>query len=187
VLRNVGLKLEDVRQEILNLVGAGPMPIGLTDRVRRVIAMASQEAQRSNREYVGTENLLLGLAEEGNGVAAVALRNLGVDIQKVRPEVEKLIKSGPDTVTPGTLPPTSPAREAVRRAMEEARSQNHACADTGHLLLALLQESEGTAVQALLSLGLTADGIRQEVLKLHTEGIRDEPPEIYAGRHDWNK
>jgi ATP-dependent Clp protease ATP-binding subunit ClpC len=146
-----------------------------TDRARKVMALANQEAQRFNHEYIGTEHILLGLVKEGSGVGATVLKNLDVDIKKLRLEVEKLVKSGPDMVTMGKLPHTPRAKKVIEFAIEEARSLNHNYVGTEHLLLGLLRESEGIAAQVLMNLGLRLEDVRQEVLNLLGAGV--EPPE----------
>jgi len=146
-----------------------------TDRARKVMALANQEAQRFNHEYIGTEHILLGLVKEGSGVGATVLKNLDVDIKKLRLEVEKLVKSGPDMVTMGKLPHTPRAKKVIEFAIEEARSLNHNYVGTEHLLLGLLRESEGIAAQVMMNLGLRLEDVRQEVLNLLGAGV--EPPE----------
>ena len=142
-----------------------------TDRARKVMALANQEAQRFNHEYIGTEHILLGLVKEGSGVGATVLKNLDVDIKKLRLEVEKLVKSGPDMVTMGKLPHTPRAKKVIEYAIEEARSLNHNYVGTEHLLLGLLRESEGIAAQVLMNLGLRLEDVRQEVLNLLGAGV----------------
>ena len=93
-----------------------------TDRARKVMQLANREAQRFNHEYIGTEHILLGLVKEGSGVAVAVLQNLGVDPRKIRLEIEKLIQSGPEIVTMGTLPQTPRAKKVIEYAMEEARN-----------------------------------------------------------------
>jgi len=146
-----------------------------TDRARKVMALANQEAQRFNHEYIGTEHILLGLLKEGSGVGATVLKNLDVDIKKVRLEVEKLVKSGPDMVTMGKLPQTPRAKKVIEYAIEEARSLNHNYVGTEHILLGLLRESEGIAAQVLMNCGLKLDDVRQEVLNLLGAGVDDGP------------
>ena len=142
-----------------------------TDRARKVMALANQEAQRFNHEYIGTEHVLLGLVKEGSGVGATVLKNLDVDIKKLRLEVEKLVKSGPDMVTMGKLPQTPRAKKVIEYAIEEARSLNHNYVGTEHILLGLLRESEGIAAQVLMNLGLKLEDVRQEVLNLLGAGV----------------
>jgi ATP-dependent Clp protease ATP-binding subunit ClpC len=147
-----------------------------TDRARKVMALANQEAQRFNHEYIGTEHILLGLVKEGSGVGANVLKNLDVDIKKLRLEVEKLVKSGPDMVTMGKLPHTPRAKKVIEFAIEEARSLNHNYVGTEHLLLGLLRETEGVAAQVLMNLGLKLEDVRQEVLNLLGAGIENGIP-----------
>jgi len=144
-----------------------------TDRARKVMALANQEAQRFNHEYIGTEHILLGLVKEGSGVGANVLKNLDVDIKKLRLEIEKLVKSGPDMVTMGKLPQTPRAKKVIEFAIEEARSLNHNYVGTEHILLGLLRETEGIAAQVLMNLGLKLEDVRQEVLNLLGAGVED--------------
>jgi len=150
-----------------------------TDRARKVMALANQEAQRFNHEYIGTEHILLGLVKEGSGVGANVLKNLEVDLRKVRLEVEKLVKSGPDMVTMGKLPQTPRAKKVIEYAIEEARNLNHNYVGTEHLLLGLLREHEGVAAQVLMNLGLKLEEVREEVLNLLGAGV--EPEEATGG------
>jgi len=142
-----------------------------TDRARKVMALANQEAQRFNHEYIGTEHILLGLVKEGSGVGANVLKNLDVDIKKLRLEIEKLVKSGPDMVTMGKLPQTPKAKKVIEYAIEEARALNHNYVGTEHILLGLLRETEGIAAQVLMNLGLKLEDVRQEVLNLLGAGV----------------
>ncbi len=146
----------------------------LTDRARKVMALANQEAQRFNHEYIGTEHILLGLVKEGSGVGANVLKNLDIDLRKVRLEVEKLVKSGPDMVTMGKLPQTPRAKKVIEYAIEEARSLNHNYVGTEHLLLGLLREQDGVAAQVLMNLGLKLEEVREEVLNLLGAGVETE-------------
>jgi ATP-dependent Clp protease ATP-binding subunit ClpC len=146
----------------------------LTDRARKVMALANQEAQRFNHEYIGTEHILLGLVKEGSGVGANVLKNLGIDLRKVRLEVEKLVKSGPEMVTMGKLPQTPRAKKVIEYAIEEARNLNHNYVGTEHLLLGLLREQDGVAAQVLLNLGLKLEEVREEVLNLLGAGGEQE-------------
>jgi len=135
------------------------------------MALANQEAQRFNHEYIGTEHVLLGLVKEGSGVGATVLKNLDVDIKKLRIEVEKQVKSGPDMVTMGKLPQTPRAKKVIEYAIEEARALNHNYVGTEHILLGLLRETEGIAAQILMNVGLKLEDIRQEVLNLLGAGV----------------
>jgi len=142
------------------------------------MALANQEAQRFNHEYIGTEHILLGLVKEGSGVGANVLKNLDVDIKKLRLEVEKLVKSGPDMVSMGKLPHTPRAKKVIEFAIEEARSLNHNYIGTEHLLLGLLRETEGVAAQVLMNLGLKLEDVRQEVLNLLGAGVENSMPSL---------
>src|SRR5438132_1176745 len=152
-------------------VGVDRMYERFTDRARKVMQLANQEAQRFNHEYVGTEHVLLGLVKEGSGVAANVLKNLDVDLRKIRVEVEKIVQSGPDMVTMGKLPQTPRAKKVIEYAIEEARNLNHNYVGTEHLLLGLLREQEGVAAQVLMNLGLKLEDVREEVLNLLGHGI----------------
>jgi ATP-dependent Clp protease ATP-binding subunit ClpC len=145
-----------------------------TDRARKVMALANQEAQRFNHEYIGTEHILLGLVKEGSGVGANVLKNLDVDLRKVRLEVEKLVKAGPEMVTMGKLPQTPRAKKVIEYAIEEARNLNHNYVGTEHLLLGLLREHDGVAAQVLMNLGLKLEEVREEVLNLLGAGGEGE-------------
>ncbi len=142
-----------------------------TDRARKVMQLANQEAQRFNHEYIGTEHILLGLVKEGSGVAANVLKNLNVNLRSIRLEVEKLVQSGPEMVTMGKLPQTPRAKKVIEYAMEEARNLNHNYVGTEHILLGLLREHEGVAAQVLMNLGLKLEDVREEVLNLLGHGL----------------
>ena len=148
-----------------------------TDRARKVMQLANQEAQRFNHEYIGTEHILLGLVKEGSGVAANVLKNLEVDLRKIRLEVEKLVQSGPEMVTMGKLPQTPRAKKVIEYSMEEARNLNHNYVGTEHILLGLLREQEGVAAQVLMNLGLKLEEVREEVLNLLGHGAEGEGSE----------
>lgn len=153
-----------------------------TDRARKVMQLANQEAQRFNHEYIGTEHVLLGLIKEGSGVAANVLKNLDVDLRKIRLEVEKLVQSGPDMVTMGKLPQTPRAKKVIEYSMEEARNLNHNYVGTEHILLGLLREQEGVAAQVLMNLGLKLEEVREEVLNLLGHGIEGGEASERGGR-----
>ena len=145
-----------------------------TDRARKVIALANQEAQRFHHEYMGTQHILLGLVKEGNGVGATVLKNLDVDLKKLRIEAEKSIEPGPDMITMGKLPQTPRAKNVIEYAIEEARALNHKYVGTEHILLGLLRETEGMAAQILMNMGLKLKDVRQEVLQLLGAGIEKD-------------
>ncbi len=153
-----------------------------TDRARKVMQLANQEAQRFNHEYIGTEHILLGLVKEGSGVAANVLKNLDVDLRKIRLEVEKLVQSGPEMVTMGKLPQTPRAKKVIEYSMEEARNLNHNYVGTEHILLGLLREQEGVAAQVLMNLGLKLDDVREEVLNLLGHGLEGAETGDRGGR-----
>jgi len=153
-----------------------------TDRARKVMQLANQEAQRFNHEYIGTEHILLGLVKEGSGVAANVLKNLEVDLRKIRLEVEKLVQSGPEMVTVGKLPQTPRAKKVIEYSMEEARNLNHSYVGTEHILLGLLREQEGVAAQVLMNLGLKLDDVREEVLNLLGHGLEGAEVSERGGR-----
>jgi ATP-dependent Clp protease ATP-binding subunit ClpC len=153
-----------------------------TDRARKVMQLANQEAQRFNHEYIGTEHILLGLVKEGSGVAANVLKNLDVDLRKIRLEVEKLVQSGPDMVTMGKLPQTPRAKKVIEYSMDEARNLNHNYVGTEHILLGLLREQEGVAAQVLMNLGLKLDDVREEVLQLLGHGLEGAEGTERGGR-----
>jgi len=139
-----------------------------TDRARKVMAIANQEVQRFNHEYIGTEHIFLGLIKGGSGTGATALKNLGVDIEKMLLEMEQFLKlkGRPNTVTMDKLPATPHAKKVIEYAIEEARSLNHDYIGTEHILLGLLRESEGVAAQVLVNLGLSIERVRIEILML---------------------
>ncbi|MBL7152873.1 MAG: hypothetical protein ISS79_04100 [Phycisphaerae bacterium] len=142
-----------------------------TDHARKVMAIANQEAQRFNHEYIGTEHILLGLVKEGCGVGATVLRNLDVDMKKMRIEVERLAKSGTDMVRLGELPQTPRAKKVIEYAMEEARALNHNYVGTEDILVGLIREDEGIAATVLMHLGVTLDDVREEVVKVLGGGV----------------
>src|SRR5262245_10552962 len=137
-----------------------------TDRARKVMQLANQEAMRFNHEYIGTEHVLLGLVKEGAGVAANVLMNLDIDLRRVRLEVERIVQAGPDISFKGKLPQTPRSKRVIEFSIEEARNLNHNYVGTEHLLLGLIREEEGVAAQVLLNLGLKLERVRDEVLKL---------------------
>jgi ATP-dependent Clp protease ATP-binding subunit ClpC len=137
-----------------------------TDRARKVMGLARQEAQRFNHDYIGTEHILLGLVQEGSGVAASVLKNLDIDLKKIRQEVEKLVSTGTTMVTVGQLPFTPRAKKVLELSLEEASNLGHTYIGTEHLLLGLIRESEGIAAQVLRNLKVKVEDVREEVLEL---------------------
>ncbi|UCD55860.1 MAG: ATP-dependent Clp protease ATP-binding subunit [Candidatus Omnitrophota bacterium] len=137
-----------------------------TERARKIILLAKEEAKRFNHDYIGTEHILLGLVREGEGVAAAVLASLGLGPDKIRFEIEKLVQPGPATIVTGDIPFTPKAKKVIELAMDEARNLGHNYIGTEHLLLGLIREGEGIASQVLVNLGLDADKIRMEVMNL---------------------
>jgi ATP-dependent Clp protease ATP-binding subunit ClpC len=137
-----------------------------TERARKVIILAKEEARRFNHDYIGTEHILLGLIREGEGVAAAVLQKLEVSLENIRLEIEKLVQPGPSTQIIGDIPFTPRAKKALELAAEEARSLGHNYIGTEHLLLGLIREGEGIASQVLLNLGLDLNSVRNEVMGL---------------------
>src|SRR5512134_3187531 len=154
-----------------------------TERVRKVLQMAREEAQRLHHEYVGTEHILLGLIREGEGVAAAVLQNLSVDLEEIQQKIEETVKKGKAAQATGPdLPYTSRAKKVLELAMAEARELNHSYVGTEHLLLGLLREEKGIAAQVLNSLGVTLDEAREETLKvLGSDVAPSEPAGIGGG------
>ena len=140
------------------------MNYNFTDRVRKVLAMAREEAIRLQHDYVGTEHILLGLIREGEGVAAAVLTNLNIDLDQIHEQVEESVKKGKATIALGELPYTSRAKKVLEFAMAEARELSHSYVGTEHLLLGLLREEKGIAAQVLNSLGIGMEEARSETL-----------------------
>jgi hypothetical protein len=118
-----------------------------------------------HHEYIGTEHILLGLVREGTGVAATVLRNMNIDLDKIRHEVEKIVRTGPSTVTMVQLPFTPRAKKVLELSMEEAAQLSHNYLGTEHLLLGLIRENEGIAAAVLMNLGVELEEVREEVLE----------------------
>jgi len=144
-----------------------------TERAQKVIAYAQEEARRLNHNVVGTEHLLLGLIREGEGVAARALMNLGVDLQKVREQVENLIGVGPFAIQ-GPIGYTPRAKRVLELALDESRRLKHNYVGTEHILLGLIREGEGVAAQVLANLGVSLDRARNEVLSLLGNDVKSQ-------------
>ena len=134
-----------------------------SERARRSLTYAQEEAQRFNHNYIGTEHILLGLVREGEGVAARVLTNLGVNLNKVRAAVEFIIGRGEKT-TSGDVGLTPRAKKVIELAVDEARRLNHNYVGTEHLLLGLLREGEGVAGGVLESLGINLERARAETV-----------------------
>jgi len=168
-----------------------------TERARKVIVYAKEEARRFNHDYIGTEHLLLGLVREGEGVAAAVLQKLGVDLETIRIEVEKLVQPGPQTQVLGDIPFTPRSKKALELSAQEARALGHNYIGTEHLLLGLVKEGDGMAYRVLLNLGLDLGKLRNEVMELLGSGIpgygsqepvkSDKTPAIDAYGRNLNK
>jgi ATP-dependent Clp protease ATP-binding subunit ClpC len=149
-----------------------------TDRVRKVLQMAREEAARLHHEYVGTEHILLGLIREGEGVAAAVLTNLNVDLEEIQQKIEETVKTGKAAAAAGPdLPYTSRAKKVLELAMTEARELNHSYVGTEHLLLGLLREEKGIAAQVLTDAGVNLEQSRAETLRL----LGSDMPQASAG------
>jgi ATP-dependent Clp protease ATP-binding subunit ClpC len=147
-----------------------------TDRVRKVLQMAREEAARLHHEYVGTEHILLGLIREGEGVAAAVLQNLNVDLEEIQQKIEETVKKGKAAAATGPdLPYTSRAKKVLELAMTEARELNHSYVGTEHLLLGLLREEKGIAAQVLTDAGVNLEQSRAETLRLLGSDLPQAP------------
>ena len=141
-----------------------------TERARRVLTLAQEEAQRFNHNYIGTEHLLLGLVREGDGVAAKVLANLGVELSKVRSAVEFIIGRGERT-SPAEIGLTPRAKKVIELAVDEARRLSHHYIGTEHLLLGLVREGEGIAASVLESLGVNLERVRAETTRILSQSM----------------
>ena len=142
-----------------------------TDRARKVLTLAQEEAQRFQHNYIGTEHLLLGLVRESEGVAAKVLTNLGIQLKDVRRAVEYIIGRG-DRVAPGDIGLTPRAKKVIELAVDEAKLLKHQYIGTEHLLLGLVREGGGIAAGVLESMGVKLEQVRTETLKV-LQSIQD--------------
>jgi ATP-dependent Clp protease ATP-binding subunit ClpC len=147
-----------------------------TERARKVLTLAQEEAQRFNHNYIGTEHILLGLVREGDGIAAKVLSNLGVELNKVRSAVEFIIGRGERTVR-GEIGLTPRAKRVIELAVDEARRLGHNYIGTEHLLLGLLREGEGVAAGVLESLGISLEKVRSETVRI----LQQSMPQLQSG------
>jgi ATP-dependent Clp protease ATP-binding subunit ClpC len=136
-----------------------------TDRARRVVVLAQDEARDLNHNYIGTEHLLLGLVSEGEGVAVAALKSLGISLQTIRQQVEDIIGRGQGSQS-GHIPFTPRAKKVLELSLREALHLGHNYIGTEHILLGLIHEAEGVAAQVLTGLGANLDVVRREVTRL---------------------
>jgi ATP-dependent Clp protease ATP-binding subunit ClpA len=137
-----------------------------TDHARKVMALAIKAAQRLNHDYIGTEDVLLGLIDLGEGVGVNVLKNLDINLRKLRLEVERIARGDAKPVANKKFPQTPRSRMVIAYSIEESRALNHDYVGTEHLLLGLLREQEGVAAQLLMKEGLTFDGVREEIVNL---------------------
>lgn len=137
-----------------------------TDRARKVMVLATQEAQRLNHEYIGTESVLLGLIKEGGGIGVKTLEGLDIEVRKIPAEVEKLIQKGPDVAIEGKLPQTPRTKLIIEYAIEAARELNHNYVGTEHLLLGILREHDGVAAQVLMNLGVKLEEAKDKIREI---------------------
>ena len=158
-----------------------------TERAQRVILIAQEEAKRLNHDYVGTEHILLGLIALGEGVASQVLASLGVDLRKVRAEIEKIVGTGDNMMLLGEIPFTPRAKKVLEYAVEEAQHMGHSYIGTEHILMGLIREEEGVAARVLENLGLKLETVREEVLsilgEMETKETQKEPPQTKQGHH----
>jgi len=150
-----------------------------TDRARRVVVLAQEEARLLNHDYIGTEHILLGLIQEGDGVAARALQSLGISLDAVRARVEDIIGRG-DEQSPSHIPFTPRAKKVLELSLREALQLSHNYIGTEHILLGLIREGEGVAAQVLVELGGDLERVRQEVKRIL--GTAGPVPGEQAGR-----
>ena len=136
-----------------------------TDRARRVVVLAQEEARLLNHSYIGTEHILLGLIHEGEGVAAKALESLGISLEAVRSQVEEIIGQGGSSPS-GHIPFTPRAKKVLELSLREALQLGHNYIGTEHILLGLIREGEGVAAQVLVKLGADLSRVRQQVIQL---------------------
>ena len=145
-----------------------------SEKARRVLSLAQEEAQRFNHTYIGTEHVLLGLVRENDGVAAKVLTNLGVELPKVRSAVEFIIGRG-ERASTGEIGLTPRAKKVIELAVDEARRLNHNYIGTEHLLIGLMREGEGVPAGVLESLGVTLDKIRAETSRILSQNVQQSP------------
>ena len=148
-----------------------------TDRARRVVVLAQEEARMLNHNYIGTEHILLGLIHEGEGVAAKALESLGISLEAVRQQVEEIIGQGQQAPS-GHIPFTPRAKKVLELSLREALQLGHNYIGTEHILLGLIREGDGVAAQVLVRLGADLNRVRQQVIRLVHGAEGDRPRRI---------
>ena len=147
-----------------------------TDRARRAVALAQEEAKRLDHNYIGTEHLLLGLIHEGDGVAAKALESLGISLDAVRQQVEEIIGQGQQAPS-GHIPFTPRAKKVLELSLRESQQLGHNYIGTEHILLGLIREGDGVAAQVLVKLGADLNRVRQQVIQL-LHGYQGQEPRL---------
>ena len=140
-----------------------------TDRARRVVVLAQDEARMLRHDYIGTEHILLGLVREGHGVAAKALESLGISLETVRERVEDAVPPGQYTRPSGHIPFTPRAKKVLELSLSESQLLGHRYIGTEHVLLGLIRQGDGVAAQVLTALGADLDGVREQVVRLLAE------------------
>jgi ATP-dependent Clp protease ATP-binding subunit ClpA len=154
-----------------------------TDRTRRVVVLAQEEARMLNHSYVGVEHLLLGLIHEGEGVAAKTLESLGISLEAVRQQVEEIIGQGQQAPS-GHIPFTPRAKKVLELSLQEAQWLGHDRIGTEHILLGLIREGDGVAAQVLVKLGADLNRVRQQVIQLLHGYQGKEPAAAGAGQRE---
>jgi ATP-dependent Clp protease ATP-binding subunit ClpC len=154
-----------------------------TDRARRVVVLAQEEARMLNHDYIGTEHILLGLIHEGNGVAARALEALGITDEAVRQQIDETVGRGKKPARSGHIPFTARAKKSLELSLREALQLGHNYIGTEHILLGLIREGEGPAAQVLTAMGADLDTVREQVIELlHGRQAKDESGTRRSGK-----
>lgn len=158
-----------------------------TDRARKTMALANQEAMRFNHEYIGPEHIVLGLIKEGTGVGAGVLKNAGLNLRILRQEVEKRITASPEMVSLGKLPQTPAAKRVIASAIEFAVEMRHNYVGTEHLMMGIMMVKESNvAYDILTGLGLTQERIRSEIISILGNGLKRDSEHENAHVDQWD-
>lgn len=158
-----------------------------TDRARKVMQLANQETKCLNHEYMGTEHLLIGLLKECSGVGCNVLKNLGLDLTKAHVEILKLVQPGSNVVTMDRMPLTPRAKSVIDKAIEWSKRLKHNHIGTEHLLLGIVSEPEGIAVQVLLNSNISLAAVKQEVLNIFSVNNKPDAGEAKQDMHTHGK
>jgi Clp amino terminal domain, pathogenicity island component/UvrB/uvrC motif len=180
---SVGLALWAGGQVLLSGARRRAMFERFTDRARRVVVLAQDEARRLNHDYIGTEHILLGLIHEGEGVAAKALESLGISLDAVRQQVEEIIGQGQQAPS-GHIPFTPRAKKVLELSLREALQLGHNYIGTEHILLGLIREGDGVAAQVLVKLGADLNRVRQQVIQLLHGHQAEEPSSARSAKRE---